>query len=358
MHILFSDWYRLAALNFDVEQLKLRWEGVEKTVKSLDRHSVFEIVRLFYHKAPKDKEYVSKFCNTFHEIDQSFPMLNNDLELSILAGASIAHCIESNPQHPTNIGLATVCANYLRRNINTRSQEEIVDITRKYLTQQSIHLRERTALNGINVDTKLDELKTALKNAFDAAHVIPLIDKITEAISSSVSMTNAAMKLLSKALLAQEEETNMLWWLYGEYSNDLKRPLRKIDKAALALLAPKELADLTKIIPGPISVEAFLEKAIGYGKGKKVTKISLKDAINSSPFEWKEAWIDGKDTDEVLDLCPVFYAMKKSVESGDDSSWIASLEKNTGIKADSLLPPVELALQAYEERLLIENIQE
>lgn len=350
------EWYRMASIEPDVEILNKRREGINNHVSAMDKQSVFEIVRLFFKKGLKYNESIDSFRSAFRDVDEIFPLRNNNLELQILAGASILNCIESNHKHSINAALATLCANF--QNADTMSiVDEVRNASAKYLDEQSIKSRKRDNLPQINLELIPDALKTNLRNSFSYETVQPIIEMLEKSLKQSIKTTKKSLTIFEKSLMAQEEEADILWWLLGEHSNDLKCSISKLKRSASTIIIAKELADKTRIIPGPISIDAFIDKSIQKSKKQKNTSITLKEAINDTPLDWRSNLISEKDFDEVEDLCPIHFAIKRSVESGDKSSWIVSFEKNIGIKADASISPLELSLQAYREFLLIENIQ-
>ena len=57
------------------------------------------------------------------------------------------------------------------------------------------------------------------------------------------------------------EETELLWWVLGEYSTSLKRPASELTAPAYALIAAAEAADRTQILPPPASIDALNPRA-------------------------------------------------------------------------------------------------
>ena len=67
---------------------------------------------------------------------------------------------------------------------------------------------------------------------------------------------------LERELTIVSEETNMLWWLISEYSRDRGASWMTVGPFATPIIAGKELADLTRVIPGPVAAAAFLDRII------------------------------------------------------------------------------------------------
>lgn len=94
MHRNFGEWYRLVALEPDGTKLAKRWAGVKAWATALRRSdkSVLETVRIFHDipaKASRDP-----FLDVFRREDPAFPQ-RNDLELQVLAGASLVECVQT-----------------------------------------------------------------------------------------------------------------------------------------------------------------------------------------------------------------------------------------------------------------------
>lgn len=94
MHKNFGEWYRLVALEPDGERLQKRWAGVNAWVTELraDAENVLETVRIFQGLPSKTSK--DAFLAVFQEQDPAFPR-RNDLELQVLAGASLVACVKS-----------------------------------------------------------------------------------------------------------------------------------------------------------------------------------------------------------------------------------------------------------------------
>ena len=96
---------------------------------------------------------------------------------------------------------------------------------------------------------------------------------------------------LERELTIVGEEANMLWWLVSEYSRDRNQSWKKVGLSATPIIAGKELADLTRIIPGPVAAAAFLDRIVRLSDSAKSPKpISIKDAIEKTPREWREQY--------------------------------------------------------------------
>jgi hypothetical protein len=339
MHELFSDWYRLTKIEPTEEELIKRWKGIETFFEKRDPISELEIVRLYYGRSPKDPGFLERYQKIFKQQDETFPMRKNDLIVRVLAGASVVFCIQNVKDSADKVALATVCHNY-QGLLGKNPLPDIIEIARRHIEVQSLQNRSRHVLPQITIP--------------DISGNIPP-EKLSSVIVNILTSTNNTISELNRYLKIEREESNVLWWLFAEYSNDLNRRMAELDTSVVPLVAGKELADLTCITPGLFSAEAFLGKIVN-AVATKTHKTSLRLAVNNAPAEWKEKWIQERNPKMVEDLCPVHYAITKSLEFQDPESWVPVFDKNTAIKADHKITPTKLALQVYQESLLIKTM--
>src|SRR5205085_2233156 len=107
----------------------------------------------------------------------------------------------------------------------------------------------------------------------------------------------------------RQEESNVLWWLYGAQSRDLEVPFVTL-KSAASIVLGKELADLAGTLPGPYAARAFLDKAVreaGFSN-----EVTLSDSVNSCLQDWRSSVAQVPELKMVDDLCPVRFALEKA----------------------------------------------
>lgn len=333
MHRLFADWYQVVTIESKGETLSKRWEGIEEVIKSLKANLALDIVRLFFKKHSKDSEFSTNFAEYFKKVDNTFLMRGNDLELQVLAGATIMSCLDTSQKDAMNIAYGVVCSDF-QGLAPLVPIPEAIDYANKYLLEQSIKIRSRSEFTQIEAEIKADDLPSSMKQIMDAA--------------------NKRLESLSNSLQIQREESAILWWLFGEYSNDVKSRMADLGLPAASLIAGKELADLTLFVPGHLSSEAILDKMLRTVKADLTKTINLKDTINATPLTWRKQLLEEIDLSGIEDLCPILYAIGKSVETGDNNAWAVVFEKSTGLKAEAPISAVRLAMQILQESLFVE----
>lgn len=196
---------------------------------------------------------------------------------------------------------------------------------------------QRSAVDEETEETDIDqELLTALKAGEGP---LPVLAK--------------QLQKLDRELAIVREESNMLWWLFSEFSRDEKRRWTEFSVPAAAMMAGKELADLTRVIPGPASARAFLDRVIRCVKPKPTASVLVTDAVNEVTIEWRQKYVDEKRCPtEVEDLMPLSHAIKLSLSSPNNNEWFPSFISRTQIPTTAKLVPNVLADQSFLESLL------
>ncbi len=385
MHKYFADWYRIAAIEPHPDVLEKRWEGVQGIVYSLDVADVLEVARLF-HGAPRtDGRFVERYRDAFKACDVTFQMRDNDAELRVLAGATIVSLLGSRVGPMADLGaLAMLCPDCRGLRHGDRLPDMLRE-ARSYLLGRSAGLRAsrnvRTmAIPTLDVESVLEPLQSALqaKQTRDpdfagALEPIPLAGPGRPASALEIvmkGMQRLASGVLDVAAAAAEvtreqaerlrllrEESNMLWWLFAEYSRDLGQRMATVPLSAACLVAGKELADLTEVLPGPLAAIGVLDRMLRAVEPELRSATTLQEAVNETPREWRP-WMAGGDCERVEDLCPVLYAVRRSLDTNGPEDWIPPVRKVTGVDALTKISPLDLAVQAYEERLFVAAFKE
>ncbi len=319
MHKDFAEWYRQAGIDPESEVLIKRWTAIDNYNPNHD--DIVSLAQLFYCLGKPSDMFVSGFVKIFQDTDPIFKARDNQHELSVLAGATLIDVIESAENKRADmaaLSLASAAAQNLRP---SPCVSEIPEIAIRYLGKRSVN-REEVEKEETEADTshKLHELGSRL---------------------SIVS-----------------EECNMLWWLFSEYSRDEEKPWKTFSLPAVAIMAGKELADLTLKIPGPNAVLAFLDKVIRCVKSEPPESVPIKDAVNQLSVEWRERYAESHCTSKLQDLLPISEGIKLSMLSKKKQAWEPLFAQKVAIKAAAKIAPRKLAYQVFVENLLRRSYQE
>ncbi len=333
MHKDFAEWYRAAGIPPKGDILPKRWAGIETYEPG--HNEIVSLTRLFYRLGKPTEEFENTFRSAFQTADPAFQMRDNDQELLVLAGAELIDIIERSPIELADLAaLSLVCA--AAQNLRGAAAiPDIPEIAARYLSKRAIERARKGQGDGDSASSS----RTALFDGLTAA-------------GAPLNGLPAELERLHRELAVVSEESNMLWWLFSEHSHDLKQPWAKSTVPAVALVAGKELAELTRVLPGPIAATAFLDRVIRFAKAKPPSTILVVEAINDVTVEWRRTYAGQNCPVELENLVPISYGVKISLTAPENDAWLIPFKSGTGISADSTIVPHILAYQMFLEGLL------
>lgn len=356
MHKNFSEWYRLVSIEPNGDTLTKRWAAVEEWASTFEGNdeNILDTVRTFFGVG--SKEPPEAFVETFREHDPAFPR-KNELELRVLAGAALLHCIGfSSGNHRSAIisGIAV-------ESTNSREQiKQLNELTANILSGFRTLMRHRRKRLTVKTDLFDSKTTTAINEGIrqipSAGDINQLRSHITPIIQSLVSILQRSEHALDETfrnLRCADEEIDVLWWMEGGHSRDSDKPWNSLLKESVPFFAAKELADLTNIELGPLNVHPFIHKIVGIAKCKAV---SIETYVNSVPNDWIVALFAGAE-DVVSDLTPISFALDHRNKS-NSSSWQTYFEAATGLSAGAVVPADEIGCRLYAEVVLLRMLSD
>jgi hypothetical protein len=331
MHPDFSEWYRQAGIEPNREELPKRWAAIDEYGPNKD--AVVSLVRVFNRLGNPKDNFPSEFLAALQTADPAFKTRDNDQELVVLAGAELVDVIERSESGLGPIAaLSLVCA--AAGNARpTPPVRDIPEIATRYVGQQT------TERNSSVTEIEESGPRKALLAAI-------------EALGDPYKGLTAELRRLQRELSLVSEESNMLWWLFSEHSRDDGKRWNKFSVPAVALMAGKELADLTLVVPGPVAAVAFLDRVIRSAKSKIPASVRLTDAINDVSVQWRESYINKNYLSALEEVTPISLGIKLSLASPQNDAWFPAFAEGTRISVDSEMAPHVLAYQVFLEALL------
>jgi len=316
MHKDFSEWYRLAGIELQNDVLLKRWAGVEAF--EAGRDEIVSLVELFFGFYDVTEQFIGNFRSPFQAADAAFRMRDNNQELSVLAGAKLVSVMEGTSIELGDLAtmaLVSCAAQNLR---SAPCVNEIPERATQHLSRRSIRRNQIP-------------LTTPPEGGGPSPEIVQI----------------------QRDLAVVAEESNVLWWVFGESSRDLNKRWSECPVPQATLLAGKELADLTRIVPGPAAAAALLDRVVKCAKARPPVHVLVKDAIAELPKDWRQNFVKNYCPTRLLNLCPVSHGIKMSVDLADGDAWVQAFANSAKIQHGGKIAPHLLAYQIFVECLFV-----
>jgi len=207
MHSDFADWYRIASIELKDIDLGNRWATLDAFGKKAGVDVLLEAARLFFGMTQKDSSFTDKFRSVFKASDEKFPMIDNNPEVRILAGASLIAALEGKDERATIAALLLKCASF--GNQRPAPVGDIVRLAREYLSQVSASLRhveeERLPQTG-KLKTELDKGVAAVRKIFQEGGTV---QACAEPIATTLQSFSKALTNLAEWVDSQASQQEM-----------------------------------------------------------------------------------------------------------------------------------------------------
>jgi hypothetical protein len=196
-----------------------------------------------------------------------------------------------------------------------------------------------------------DDTKNALQIVFKA-----LGDAIDVQNASLVTSIRSHLSSVNEKFEHQQDELDLLWWLFGSWSSTLEAPFETFDPPARALLVGVDLGRISNVKAGPAAVSTFAARAIGsYPKSKGTA--SLKQIVGALDVEQiGKLGLSDLDTSDTAAF-PVLGVLKRRHVrdvSADEGSLYSEVEH---LDVDKKKPVLLWTKQIYHEMILARNLR-
>lgn len=334
----FADWYRSVDNQLTSDIQVKRIDTINK-LKANENQSFWLDVIKIYKGIPIDgNSHKLAIIKAFKDEDAIFPTTGNDHLLQTLAGILLCFKLESFSPINTFVGLSILNVNFLGKYV-VDTNIPVSNYAEKHLLQLSIDLRNVDLVAQSNDINGLVERKSEENYAFSNLD----LEVSTDAISAL---------LQSQRILY--EETNILWWLFGEASVIFDEPLKNIGLPKSIAIISKELNELLVFDLGPVKIQSIMQKAIASSVASKVTNrdYSSLELINKFNKEERKLLLDKNEPNTIF--TPLLSGFHKAnlYEMPVDWSAIYAQEFNNGDLSKVFSPSV-LASQIFNEFLFL-----
>lgn len=356
MHRDFGTWLR--EVDFPAggtSKTSERWEGVKDLVSKTKSPEIEGMLRVLHQsRAPATKESLESIVSSFSAQDSSFDAVKHRRELEMLCGATLSYIIETEDSYALASAISIKTASFLGQRCTVLP----VDIVQRAEASILRHIEENRDPPDLEKlgkksikDVSFKDAIATIKVSDDSESLQKAMDSAAADVQVAIQSANVILKELVQTfgehLKRHDEETQILWWLLNGRSVDLGKTFDKLTIEERTLAAPKELAELIQVAPGPNSITSLLQRA-GIKASPKKTIASI---ISGNDLAWLEKMVEDL---EPSPLClPVHLAIKKQIENGKGDEWVANWSKVAQVDASATFSPLDVAQHFYYERVLI-----
>lgn len=338
----FPTWYKAIDLTVTQDLVDNRISVINNIINEEDITLWLDIVRLAYGIKLESTESKILFENKFREKDITFPIVSNDNIIKVLAEISLCFLFESKSRLSHLISLAVINANFFE----------------KYTSSQVPYYEFANNVDENNEsasDIDIDEIED---NLLEKANTFEEDVEDEEALDSTDSLNLIkAVTYLNHENKKLKEETNILWWLFGQHSKSNNAYFSEIGLSKMVIASAQELFELSSNSGYRSSAKHILYKVllISNDNKPKLKILSLSDSITEATAHSKEKLLHlGNETE----LTPFIYALDLEKKFTDVAVWKAAFNKTLGTGvSDKKYKPEDLAFQFYREIIFLQSLQ-
>ena len=356
MHQHFAKWYADVSVGDDDSRRESRWEGITEMVSNVQFEDLETLLQLCFGVRTKpDAQKTSMLFEPFGKSDPTFDIAENEREVRILAGAALVVLMEDFNQSLGNKAALGVCTAGLCGQRTHDLPQDLIALGETAIRRRAEANRTRPKVYveppAVQINVNVDQLSERLSESFEpdtVAQAFPKFGKLVQSKISALTKWQASgMQSLEDFLDIQDEELEMLWWLMGEYSSTCDCSFTKVPAKARALVFSAELADITKVLPGPTAIAALLSRG-GLSDRRKTDIVSVVNAVSET---WLAERVSAKHTSPLV--TPIHEAVKRRLETGEKEAWVAGWAAVAGVSGTLELRPLDIAMQFYREALYV-----
>ena len=284
---------------------------------------------------------------SLREEDPAFGCLADDLETRIAASATLAALLGEESRLASTAAQGILSAQWLGLH---PAVGELPNLAVNTSHQRSEGFRERAELppgpakrNFFEGVPEFD----ATEEVVTQQELRPLRTAVKELANELQAQQYSYANVLAARLDAADEEVEVLWWAFSNYSELAKRTWNELDHPAAALLCGIELGNKLEFEIELPSTEALLARLLDPGTKEPV---ALGNAIEAGA-----SFLDSVELPDGHSLLPVMSCLTEHRALRGDPSWRGSVRR-WNIDVEHSTEKLAFALQAVRERSLMGNI--
>ncbi|WP_114968225.1 GTPase-associated system all-helical protein GASH [Rhodoferax ferrireducens] len=349
----FLRWYATMSFGEDEGHAAKRFETVRALVKDPTTATLEVLIRLAFRlkiqtSAPEVAEVRSKLTGELRP--------PGDEELAMLAASALACAMDSDSDNSSLA--ATMVATASCGGLRSLAQPiDLVGMSKSVTRKLAEVSRRRPSLEPTRaLVTSLDKTEVAAAetqvsegNLGGALQTV--VNSINKALAAVSRRQTAVETQFQKYTKLQDEELDILWWLQSGHCADLQNDFPDVPAEHRPLAIARELATLTKVLPGPTALQSlFLRAGV-----PEAPQRSIEVAVQGMPKSWLDMVLCDVDKDKISPVTtPILFALNRRKELDGDEGWAPPWSKLTSLDQGVELEPLCLAEMAYREFLLVQ----
>lgn len=348
----FASWYSSMSFQEDASFTEKRWSALYSHVEDVTEDGLALLARLAFRlKQSTGAPEVAKLRETLSG-DATSP---GDEELVMLSASALAVAMGFEDDDITALAATVVACTACGGLRELKQPMDLVGLSSNALRRLAETLRRRPSLEQAKlltptVDKADPTMQQALNEGNLANAVQAVVNGTNKALSAMARRQREFEAAVQKYVNIQDEELDILWWLEGNHSFNLGLDFSEVSPHHRPLAMARELADLTKVLPGPPALSSLLSRT----GVQDAEPQSIPEAVQGMPMDWLNQTIDSLVAKGIsATLTPILFAMQRRHEVEGKDDWIAAWCTMTGLARDVRLEPLQLATAAYREFSLI-----
>lgn len=349
----FFNWYANMSFSEDDGHAEKRFQAIKALVDHPTAQTLEALTRLAFRMKPQmSAPEITEIRSTLTGELQP----PGDEELSMLAASALAWAMDSDDDNAPLVAtmVATASCGGLRTLAQPMDLAGMSESATRKLAEAS---RRRPSLEPTKLlATKLDttEVAAALKLASEnnpGAALQAVVSSINKVLAAVAHRQVAVETEFQKYTKLQDEELDILWWLQGGHCVDLQKDFPDLPAEHRPLAIGRELACLTKVLPGPTALQSLLLRT----GVPAAPKLSIAAAVQGMPESWLDTALAKINKDELSPVTtPILFALSRRKELDGAEGWAPAWSKLTSLDQVVELEPLRLAEMAYREFLLVQ----
>lgn len=362
MHDFFAAWLRGVNVHLTDDVARSRWAAVESLVGWVtESENALRLAASAVAVASVDSKWRQQISQALQQGDASFPMIDNDAELQVLAASAVVQLFEDEGVVADVAALGVATGTFGNR--EPEAAPGLAGLAREYLRRRALSVRVRVEarhsasftadhasyLEGLSTDVsdalvKEDPVSPETVEVLNEA-VSKLRDHLTKLANAEFSASNRMIE--SQTVLS--EENDILWWLINGYSRELEKPRAQASTAELVLPSARELANLiTREVPPAASIE-YLRHTLSSAKDEAPTKLGIMEAMCATAIEWRAVATSVGLPEGTDHLFPLHAGLHVGRDHPDVDGWNRAFSERTGLTSDFAASPEEIGVHFLNE---------